>query len=193
MKLEKLIAASYSAEAAKAWKAYLPSDADKRKLEAIGLDLLKNLPPIPGTCALMSAVYAARMQSVATAPVYVVAGTLSVRGVAVFGDGRPFDGKSVFSESTSSWDGHAWVMLGYYVADVSIFRTAYSAGSPPLLATHVRQEFGQGRGLLIIKWHDAPLSGLNYAPQYVVTDDQITGLCRGAMARFAPTNSVPPA
>jgi hypothetical protein len=29
-----------------------------------------------------------------------------------------------------------------------------------------------------------PLSGLNYA-QYVVTDDQITGLCRGAMARFA--------
>jgi hypothetical protein len=38
-------------------------------------------------------------------------------------------------------------MLGDYVADVSIFRTAYSIGSPPLLATHVRQEFGPGREL----------------------------------------------
>ena len=62
----------------------MPSDADKRKLEEVGMELLKNLPPVAGTCALMSAVYAARMQSAVTAPVYVVAGTLSVRGVPVF-------------------------------------------------------------------------------------------------------------
>lgn len=76
-------------------------------------------------------------------------------------------------------------MFGPYVADVSIFRTAYSSQAPGLLAAHVRQEFGNGRGLLVVRWSDAPKSGLRYSPQYVLTESQVSGLVRGASARFS--------
>jgi hypothetical protein len=80
-------------------------------------------------------------------------------GCACLVTAGPFDGKKLFSESNASWNGHAWVMFGHYLADVPIFRTAYSTRSPPRLAAHVRKEFGEGRGLLIIKWANAPGSG----------------------------------
>jgi len=183
MKLDRLIAASHSPEAAKVFKAFAPNDADMTTLQHVGEEVLKNYWPETGACALMSAIYAARLHSVSMAPTYVVAGSLSVCGVRVFGDGRPFNGRKLFSESKTSWDGHAWVMFGPYVADVSIFRTAYSTQSPALLARHVRQEFGEGRGLLIVKWSDAPSLGLYYAPEYVLTEEQITGLAKGAAAK----------
>src|SRR5262249_990295 len=63
---------------------------------------------------------------------------------------------------------------------VSIFRTAYSAHSPPALARRVVEEFGHGRGLLICTADDAKSAGLHYKPQYVLTEDQITWLFLGA-------------
>jgi hypothetical protein len=182
--LEKLVAASRSREEVRAYKAFAPTEEEKQLLAEVGREVLQNLPPQAGACALMSAIYAARLQDVGLNFVYVVAGTLRVLKRPVFGSDRPFDGSKVFSESNSDWDGHAWVMFGPYVADISIFRTARSSCSPPLLATHVRQEFGDGRGLLIVRWTDAPKSGLEYSPQYVLSDAQVTALVAGARAHF---------
>ena len=181
----KLIASCRSRKEAQAYKAFVPTKDDVGRLGEIGREVLQHLPPEAGACALMSAVYAARLQSVGLAPAYVAAGSLLVQGQRVFGDGRPFDGAKAFSESNSDWDGHAWVMFGPYVADVSIFRTAYSSQAPRLLAAHVRQEFGNGRGLLVVRWSDAPKSGLHYLSQYVLTESQVSGLVRGASARFS--------
>ncbi len=43
--------------------------------------------------------------------------------------------------------------------------------------------FGEGKGMIIEKPHGLMLDyQLEYFPKYVVTDDQITGLCNGAYA-----------
>ena len=185
MNFAKLIASCRSRKETQAYKAFAPTEDDVRRLGEIGREVLQHLPPEAGACALMSAVYAARLQSVGLAPAYVAAGSLLVQGQRVFGDGRPFDGAKAFSESNTDWDGHAWVMFGPYVADVSIFRTAYSSHAPRLLAAHMREEFGNGRGLLVVRWSDAPKSGLHYSPQYVLTESQVSGLVRGAAAHFS--------
>jgi hypothetical protein len=133
----------------------------------------------------MSVVYAMRRQKIAKIPCYVVAGSLRVGNVYVFGDGKPFDGRRVLSRSSLDWDGHTWIIVGNYLADVSLFRTAYSGKVHPVLAEHVRQEFGDGRGLLICKHGDAPLRGLYYQPQYVLTQAQADAIFLGARHLFA--------
>jgi hypothetical protein len=72
-------------------------------------------------------------------------------------------------------------MFGDYVADVSVFRTAYSEKSPRRLRDHVVKEFGIGKGLLISKAADVGSYGLNYLPQYILSEDQITAVGRGAL------------
>jgi len=49
------------------------------------------------------------------------------------------------------------------------------------LTTPVAREFGPTAGLLIVKWRDAPLSGLGYSPQYVLSDEQAATLDRSAL------------
>jgi hypothetical protein len=182
MNFEKLLAGWRTKAEAKAYKAFEPTQEEKQTLAHTGGDVLRHLSPTAGACALMSAAFAERLQQSGLRHVYVVAGSLSVRGQLVFGDRLPFDGQKVFSESNSSWNGHAWIMFGPYVADISIFRTAYSQRSPTLLTTHVRQEFGERRGLLMVRWTDAPKSGLRYSPQYILSDNQVAALTSGASA-----------
>jgi|ERR1044072_6837141 hypothetical protein len=184
MKFEDLLAQSHSTAAAREHRAAHVTDETKAVLTAVGRELLADLTEsTPGACVMMSALYAQRLRSKGV-PAYVVAGTLSVQGVRVFGTDVPFDGKTAFSESNLDWDGHAWVVVGGHVADVSIFRTAYSKLSPPLLAEHVRGEFGLGRGLLLVAWRDAPKSGLYYAPRYVLTAAQVERLAHSAEVVF---------
>lgn len=99
----------------------------------------------------------------------------------VFGSDDELDGKSRFSKSDPSWDGHAWIALGDYVADVSLFRTARSGKSLPALASHVATEFGPKAGLMICEERDVEKSGLRYEARYVLTQDQVDGLARGAL------------
>jgi hypothetical protein len=185
MDFGKLIERCRSREEAQVYKAFTPDEVDLRRLGEIGKEVLKHIPPKPGACALMSAVYAARLQHVGLAPAYVVAGSLDIRGHRIFGDCRRLDWSKAFSESNLEWNGHAWVMFGPYIADISIFRTAYSNFSPPRFAAHIRTEFGEGRGLLAMPWSEAPSYGLRYSPQYVLTEAQISGLYLGAMELFA--------
>jgi hypothetical protein len=177
-----LIAKSHSPAAADAYCSFTPDRAQLQALASVGVEVLRHFPPMPGACAVMSAVWAARWQQVEKkTPVYVVAGALLVGAERVFGDESvEIDGAAAFGKSDPSWDGHCWLAFGGYVADVSIFRTAYSAYSPPALARHVIEQFGRGRGLQICTADDAAHAGFQYRPQYVLTDDQITGLFLGA-------------
>lgn len=176
-----LIEKSYGHDAAAVYRAFRPSNADLTILAEIGVQLLEIFPPTPGACVVMSALYASQLQAVGKAPVHVAVGALSIGNVRIFGNDELLDGESRFSRSDLSWDGHAWVVFGNYLADVSLCRTAYSKQRPPLLASHVLREFGPRRGLFISNADDAIKSGLDYFAQYILSEHQITGLARGAM------------
>lgn len=178
--LGKLVAAQHGWAAAKSFKAYEMTDTDREALSQCAIDLLKIFPAIPGACALMSAALAVGLERCMAAPIHVVAGTLVVDGDLVFGDRQPFDGPQVFSKSNPDWDGHVWVMIGSYVVDISIFRTAYSRQGPARLAKHIDLTFGPNKGLYVDRWKRPSQLGLSYEPQYVCSGDEVTRLMGGA-------------
>jgi hypothetical protein len=178
--VKELIVDSFGSDAAEAWAGFSPTEGDLLTLKEIGRELLTMFPTMPAACAMMSAVYALRLEKVEAAPAYVVAGSLFVGETRVFGENGEINGRTRFSQSNLSWDGHAWIVSGDRLADVSIFRTAYSKFAPPALAAHVEREFGMGKGLFICKTEDAVKSGFRYQPQYVLTQDQVDALGRGA-------------
>lgn len=172
-----LIAASFSEAEAAAYEAYTPSDADRAALGATGMDLLKHFPPMAGACMAMSAMHAVLLETPVKQRAYVAVGSLYVGDVRVFGDDAPVDGGK-FNQSSPSWDGHAWVMLGDLVADASLFRTARSGKGHPALSPHVAREFPKA-GMMICKASDTYLSGLRYEPHYVLTAEQVDAIARG--------------
>jgi hypothetical protein len=178
--LGKLVAVQHGWAAAKAFKAYEMTDADREALSQCAIDLLKIFPSVPGACALMSAALAVGLERNMAVPIHVVAGTLAVDGEPVFGDRQPFDGSQVFSTSTPDWDGHVWVMIGSYIVDISIFRTAYSRQGPARLAKHVDLAFGPNKGLYVDHWKRTRQLGLSYEPQYVLSANEVTSLMGGA-------------
>ncbi len=178
--LGKLVADTHGWPAAKAFKSYKPTDDDKAMIANKGADLLRIFPKLPGACALMSAAFAAHLERDLCAPIHVVAGTLLVEGRPVFGMGQLRDGTTRFSSGSLDWDGHVWVMIGPWVADISIFRTAFSAYSPQALARHVAHHFAPTTGMMFDRWRHTRQIGFEYVPLYVLSTDQVTGLVRGA-------------
>jgi hypothetical protein len=175
---EQLLLKSYGREAADAYRHYLPSEADIKLLGEKATSVLTHFKPEPGACVMLSALGAAAFQQTGSeAPIYVVAGSLSLGGTRLFGKDGPIDGDAVFSQSNFSWDGHAWIVLGDRMLDISLPRTARSTKSPPALDHHVWAELGK-RGPMVCRLSDA--LGLTYIPQYVLRDEQITGLIKGA-------------
>jgi hypothetical protein len=182
VQLGSLVATTQGWPAAKAFKAYVASDEDKAAIANKARELLGIFPAIPGASALMSAAFAAHLERDHALPIQVVAGTLSVDGKPVFGNGQPFDGPAIFGGNHLDWDGHVWVMVGSHVADISIFRTAYSASCPPRLGRHIVHTFGGGKGLYFDAWRNTRRLGLGYHPQYVLSEAEVTGLVAGAHA-----------
>lgn len=180
--LGDLIAATHGQEAAEVYGRFVPSASDREAVGQVGIEVLSAFPSMPGACVMMSALLVAMLDGRTQSPAYVVAGRLSVRQTLIFGEKEPIDGRARFSASNPSWDGHAWVVLGSYIVDVSIFRTAYSAQSNNVLSDFIRAEFGVGKGLMLIRDSDAAQSGLLYVPQYVLSADQLPGLVAGAMS-----------
>ena len=187
--LGKLVSIDHGWPAAKAFKAYRMLDSDRAALSARAVDLLKVFPPIPGACALMSAALAVSLERRLSAPVYLVAGTLTVEGVPAFGKREPIDGAQVFAASNPDWDGHVWAMIGPYIVDISIFRTAYSSTGPARLARHILSTFGPNKGLYVDLWRHTGRVGLGYEPHHVLSNDEVTALMQGAykvMTQAAP-------
>lgn len=184
--LGKLVAAQHGWPAAKAFKTYVLSDADRAVLSGCAVDLLRIFPPSPTAdtlmhaSGLMSAALAVQLESRLEVPVHVVAGTLSVEGVPVFGDRRDFDGSALFSAEQPDWNGHLWVMVGPTIVDIALFRAAYSPHGPARLARHVDLVFGPNKALYVDQWKRAGQQGLTYEPQYVLSADEVTLLMGGA-------------
>jgi hypothetical protein len=177
----RVLAACRTPDEADAYRTYAASDADLDALQEVGKRVLTVFPDVAGACALMTALYAVGLDSVDSGPCYVVAGDLSVPEGRVFGDGGDNDLSGVFNASDPSWDGHCWIVLGKWIADVSICRTVKSGRAPPALTRHMRDGLGRA-GLLIHSDAAAAEAGLFYRPRYILTKDQIDGLARGAMA-----------
>ena len=122
-------------------------------------------------------------------PVYVVAGELYVNDVRVFGsDSQETSIRDDINRSNPSWDGHFWLVLGPYIVDVSVFRTAYPNSSPPALAQHVKERFGSGRGLLIADQKGLDELGLKYIAHSLLTEEQVTAYFSGARPFFEQAN-----
>jgi hypothetical protein len=177
--LGKLVAHHHGWQAAKALKSYEMDDASRARLTAAALEVLQVFPNIAGACALMSAALAVRLERDLSAPIFVVAGTLSVENTPVFGGAAEIPA-GTFGKSDLDWDGHVWVMVGPYIADVSIFRTAYSAQAPAQLSKHVELVFGPNKGLYVDQWKRTRQMGLNYQPRYVLSEGEVTALMGGA-------------
>lgn len=177
--LGRLIAVHHGWSAAKAFKTYDMDDAARAKVSAAALDILKVFPPIPGASALMSAAFAVRLEEILGGPIQVVAGSLSVNGERVLGDRTPSISLPSSSENPG-WNGHIWVMVGPYIADVSIFRTAYSRSGPASLSRHVDLTFGPNKGLYVDHWARTRQQGLQYEPNYVLSRDEVNSLMADA-------------
>jgi hypothetical protein len=182
MKLTKLIEASHGAEAVKAYEAFQPNEEQLATLRRVGQEVIKIFASVTHACAPVSAAYTARLEFELkkAVPVFLVAGSLKVEGKWIYGDGRSCDGKATFGSSNPSWDGHAWVMYGPYVADLSVRQTVLSGRSHKSLEALVRKIYGDQEGLLIMKWAEAPSHGFYFAPQYVLTDQEVTNVFLGA-------------
>ena len=129
----------------------------------------------------MTAMWAAFIRDNTEYPVHAVAGSLFVDGNHVFGSSlTTVQVKKAFSGTNLDWDGHCWIIFGNLIADVSLFRTAYSEASPPILKNKVLSEFGEGRGLFIAPIETTRQAGFVYEPKYVLTNDEITRLFNGA-------------
>lgn len=187
--LRELITTSFDAAAAEAWSKFTLGEADKLVLREAALKVLGLFPGRMGSqCALMSAAYSIALEKLGTQPGYVVAGSLYIGDKRIFGEDKGFDGKELFSKSNPDWNGHAWIVYGDYLADVSVFRTA-DAGSPRLLSKQIAKEYGRGRGFCAWPIASMDPSGLRYVPQYVLTQDQVDALMRGALAMIDQMNA----
>jgi hypothetical protein len=179
--LPDLIAATWSRDAATAFAACTLSPAARSALAEVGIDLMQRFPPVPRACCGMSAVYAAALRSAVDAPAYLVAGKLYADDVRVFGTARSFpDTAMPFLRTDLDWDGHMWVAIGEYLADISLLVTARSRGASDALGALVAREFGPDDRLMIAKAADLQTIGLVYYPEYALTPEEVDALARGA-------------
>jgi hypothetical protein len=186
--LRELITASSGADAAEAWSKFKVGEADKLVLHEAAMKVLQVFPGRPpGQCALMSALYSVALAKLGPQPGYVVAGSLYIGDKRIFGEDGKFDGKRAFSETNLDWNGHAWIVYGDWLADVSVCRTA-DAGSPRILSEYIANGLGKGKGLLACRMAAMDPSGIRYVPQYVLTQDQVGAVGRGALAMIDQIN-----
>lgn len=115
-----LIRNAYSIREARTWKTLRMTDAYRAALADAGRDVLHLFKGGPGRCTAMTAVYVWRLRDMIDAPVFMAAGDLYAGRDRVFGTGLAIDGPGIFSRNNAAWDGHAWLVLGPMVADISI-------------------------------------------------------------------------
>ena len=183
--LPELIAATHSPEAATAFASCKLSRASRSALAVVGLGLMQRFPPVPRTCCAMSAVYAVALRSAVEVPAYLVAGRLYADGVRVFGAAGSGDGLAMpFLREDLDWDGHMWLAIGDYMADMTLMVTARAPGAADALTALVAREFAADSRLMIAKAADTGSLGLDYQPEYVLTPEETDALARGAEAWF---------
>lgn len=180
VQLGQRVAATHGWAAARAFKAYVWNERDRAEIAACASDILKLFPATAGQEASLSATLAFQLQRRLQAPVHLVAGTLSVEGVAVRTDRISSDGTSPFAAGAPAWRGHLWIMVGPHIVDVAIFRLANAPDCPPILARHVHSWFGSDKGLYADQWRHARRIGLDYDPLHVLSEEDVNHLLNAA-------------
>lgn len=139
---------------------------------------LFSIPPMPGHCVMISAGFVAALRASGVTAV-VILGDLLIDGKHVFrcydNLPRPTHDDEIVD---ATWDGHAWVMIGESICDLSIFRTAYELAQPNRLSDYILRYFGAGKGAFMCYPHQLP-PGMQFVPKFALTDDQIYGLLEG--------------
>lgn len=139
---------------------------------------LASIPRAAGHCVMISAGFVAALRASGVTAV-VILGDLLINGKHVF---RCYDNLPSPTHDDeiidTTWDGHAWVMIGESICDLSIFRTAYDLAQPNRLSEYILKYFGTGKGAFMCYPHQLP-PGMEFVPKFALTDDQIFGLLEG--------------
>lgn len=139
---------------------------------------LNSIPRKAGHCVMISADFVAALRA-SHIPAIAILGDLLIDGKYVFrcSDNlpRPTHDDEIVD---ATWDGHAWVMIAESICDLSIFRTAYDMAQPNRLSDYILKYFGAGKGAFMCYPHQLP-PGMEFAPRFALTDDQIDGLLKG--------------
>jgi hypothetical protein len=181
--IKNLIEESYNLTEAKKYHNFEPSQSQVQELADAGQYVLGKFPYQAGACALMSAVWGASIRDSTDLPIHVVAGSLYIDDHHIFGsDSSANQTKNAFIGKNLDWDGHCWVVFGDLIGDISIFRTAYSQNAPRYLKEKILSNFGKGRGLFVATLDSMIENGFTYEPKYILTNSEITGLCKGAFS-----------
>lgn len=136
-------------------------------------------PNKSAACVMMSALYVGRLHHLGHRSAQMIGGTLAINGNIVFGR---FSVPTSFARSDLDWDGHAWILFGEFLADVSLVTTAYSDDAPVRLAKHVRGLRKPNQRLYIATPDAASREDrLEYTQPHRFSDHEITTLNRGAL------------
>lgn len=139
---------------------------------------LFSIPPTPGHCVMISAGFVAALRASGVTAV-VILGDLLINGKYAFRCYHNLPNPTHDDELVdSTWDGHAWVMIGDCLCDLSIFRTAYGLVQPNHLSSYILQHFGTGKGAFMCYPHQMPV-GMEFVPKFALNDNQIYGLLEG--------------
>lgn len=176
-KINQLISRYRSVEDA---QQYLEFTLDEpQQLLNVARDIMRNVPPTFGACAMLSAMWAAYLKDHYAIPAIVVAGDLKISGKTIFKCKKnlpePTKSGKVIS---SSWSGHCWVEVDGWIGDLSVFKTAYQIEGASVLKEFIISSFGQNRGALLCQQQDLP-PGMKYVPKFVLKDNQIDSLISG--------------
>ncbi|MGN0923273.1 hypothetical protein [Ectopseudomonas mendocina] len=162
-----------------AYADYASHQADDLELIAeTATRTLASIPRAAGHCVMISAGFVAALRA-SEVPAVVILGDLLIDGKHVFrcydNLPRPTHDDEIVD---ATWDGHAWVMIGESICDLSIFRTAYELAQPNRLSDYILRYFGTGKGAFMCYPHQLP-PGMEFVPKFALTDDQIYGLLEG--------------
>jgi hypothetical protein len=136
-------------------------------------EFLSKVPPSFGACVMLSSAWAAYLRDKLSIPAIAVAGDLKISGTKVFKYKEKLPEASQDGNFRHKvWSGHCWIEINGYLADLSVFRTAYAISGYSVLKDFVINNFGHGRGAFLCREEDIP-SGMNYIPKYVLNQSQL--------------------
>jgi len=179
--VSELIAETYGPEEAQRHLSSEISRADRERAEEAGDVVLTRSRVASRFCIYLSAMWTAILRDVFSLPAYCVTGDLRVRGQLVFGSSDPMVARTP-GISNEQWDAHCWLVLGPYLGDASIFRTAYAQSDRSNLKQAIVEQFGLGCGLMLMRDPEWLAEGFEYIPKYVLPDDVLRGAIKNATA-----------
>ncbi|EHL30496.1 hypothetical protein [Legionella drancourtii] len=185
-KYHQLIESSYSKDHAMKFMDNILNNEQADIIQQSCKDIQKMLPPQPFACALLSAtlVEFCRIKGIHA---YLVAGTLHFNGKLLFN----YDPIIETDNMVDNWNGHCWVIFNNTIAEISLFRTAYSDQSPVWLGEMITDTFGSNRGALLESMNEMEQFGLLYTPQYVFSDQHISGLLNTVEMMVSKIHNIP--